>query len=81
MLQPKDTNWLNGYENKPYIYAAHKRPTSDLGTYTIESKRMEKGIPCKRNSKEARVAILILHKINFKISQSSNWLKVQHSEN
>ena len=68
MLQPKDTDWLNGYENMPYIYAAHKRPTSDLGTYTIESKRMEKGILCKWSSKEARVAIPISHKINFKIS-------------
>ena len=32
-----------------------------------ESKRTEKGITCKWNSKEARVAILISHKINFKI--------------
>ena len=23
-------------ENKTYIYAAHKRPTSDLGTYTMK---------------------------------------------
>ena len=68
MLQPKDTDWLNGYENMPCIYAAHKRPTSDLGTYTIESKRMEKSIPCKWSSKEATVAILISHEINFKIS-------------
>ena len=30
MHQPKDTDGLNGYKNKTHIYAAHKRPTSDL---------------------------------------------------
>ena len=29
MLQPKDTDWLNGYKN-PYTYAVYKKPTSDL---------------------------------------------------
>ena len=33
MLQPKDTDWLNGYKNKTHIYAVYKRPTSDLGTH------------------------------------------------
>ena len=33
MLQPKDTDWLNGYKNKTYIYAVYKKPTSDLKTY------------------------------------------------
>ena len=30
MLQPKDTDWLNGYKNKTLIYAIYKTPTSDL---------------------------------------------------
>ena len=30
MLQPKDTDWLNGYKNKTHIYAVYKKPTSDL---------------------------------------------------
>ena len=30
MLQPKDTDWMNGYKNKTHIYAAYKKPTSDL---------------------------------------------------
>ena len=34
MLQPKDTDWLNGYKNKTHIYAVYKRPTSELGTHT-----------------------------------------------
>ena len=29
MLQPKDTDWLNGYKNKTHIYAVYKNPTSD----------------------------------------------------
>ena len=32
MLQPKNTDWPNGYKNKTCIYAAYKRPT-DLETY------------------------------------------------
>ena len=34
MLQPKDTDWLNGYKNKTHVYTVYKRPTSDLGTHT-----------------------------------------------
>ena len=34
MLQPKDTDWLNGYKNKTHVYTVYKRPTSDLGTQT-----------------------------------------------
>ena len=25
MLQPKDTDWLNGYKNKTHIYAVYNR--------------------------------------------------------
>ena len=34
MLQPKDTDWLNGYKNKTHLYAVYKKPTSDLKTHT-----------------------------------------------
>ena len=34
MLQPKDIDWLNGYENKTNKYAVYKRTTSVLGTHT-----------------------------------------------
>ena len=33
MLQPKDTDWLNGYKNKTHIYAVYRKPTSDLKTH------------------------------------------------
>ena len=47
MLQPKDTDWLNGYKNKIHIYAVYKTPTSDLGTHKTESEGKEKDIPCE----------------------------------
>ena len=34
MLQPKDIDWRNGYQNKTLIRAVYKRATSDLGTHT-----------------------------------------------
>ena len=33
MLQPKDTDWMNGYKNKTHIYAVYEKPTSGLKTY------------------------------------------------
>ena len=53
MLQPKDIDWLNGYKKKTHIYAVYNRPTSDVGTCTTESERMEEDIPCKWKSKES----------------------------
>ena len=52
MHQPKDADWLNGYKNKTLLYAAYRRPTSDLETHTTESKRMEKDTPCESKLKE-----------------------------
>ena len=34
MLQPKDTDWVNGYKNKTHLYAVYKKPTSDLKIHT-----------------------------------------------
>ena len=51
---------------KIHIYAAYKRPTSDLETQT-ESKRMEKDIPCEWKPKESWSGNLIPDKIDFKI--------------
>ena len=68
MLQPKDTDWLNGYINKTLIYAVYKKPTSDLGTHTGwkwgDGKRI---FHANGNQKKAGVAILISDKIDFKI--------------
>jgi len=53
MLQPKDTDWQNGYKNSTSIYAFYKGPTSDIGTLT-DREGLEKDIPCKWKSKESR---------------------------
>ena len=69
VLQSKHKDWLNGYKNKTLIYALYKRPTSNLGTHTTESKWLEKDISCKWCPKENRSsnAILISNKIDFEI--------------
>ena len=36
MLQPKDTDWLNGYKNKTHIYEDYKKPISDLKTHRLK---------------------------------------------
>ena len=64
MLQSKDIDWLNRYQNKTHLYSAYKRLTSDLKTYT-ESEGMEKVFHANENQKKARVAILISDKIDF----------------
>ena len=43
MLQPKDTDWLNGYQNKTHIYAVYKRHTSDLGIHTDDKSQIRLG--------------------------------------
>ena len=68
MPQLKDKDWLNGYKNKTPTYVVYKRPTSNLGTHTTESKWLEKDISRKWCPKESRSsnAILISNKIDFK---------------
>ena len=53
MLQPKDTDWLDEYNNKTNRYTVYKKPTSDLKTHMMESERMEKYTPYKWEAKES----------------------------
>ena len=63
MLQPKETDWPNGYKNKTHIYAVYKRPTSDLKTNIDWKWEAEKNtFHANRNEKKAGVAILIWDK-------------------
>ena len=67
MPQPKDKDWLNGYENKTLIYVVYKRPTSKQGTHTDWKWRAGKKIfHANGDQKKAGVAILITDKIDFK---------------
>ena len=67
MLQPKDTDWLNGYKNKTHIYAVQKRPTSDLGHIRLKVTGWKKVLHANGNQKKAGVAVLISDKKDFKI--------------
>ena len=39
MLQPKDTDWLNGYKTKTHISAIYKKLTLDLKTHTNQTNK------------------------------------------
>ena len=67
MLQPKDTDWLNGYKNKTHIYAVYKKPTSDLKTYKLKVRGWKNISHTNGKQKKAGVAILISDKIDLKI--------------
>ena len=47
MLQSKDKEWLNGYQNKSYSYAAYERLTIDLDTHRLQVRGSEKIVPQK----------------------------------
>ena len=69
MLQPKDTDWLNGYKNKTHIYAVYKKPTSDLKTYRLKVRGWKNIFHSNGKQKKAGVAILISDKIDLKIKK------------
>jgi len=53
MLQPEETDWLNGYKTQTHImYAVYKRPTSDLEAHIDWKWEDGKRHPRKWKSKE-----------------------------
>ena len=69
MLQPKDTDWLNGHKNKTHIYAVFKKPTSDLKTYRPKVRGWKNIFHANMKKKKAGVAVLISGKIDLKIKK------------
>ena len=70
MLQPKDTDWLNGYKNKIHIYSVYKKSTSDQKTHVEWKWKDGKNIyifHANGKQKKAGVAVLTSDKINCKI--------------
>ena len=68
MLQPKDTDWLNGYKHKACI----KRSTLDLGTHADWKWGSGKNIfHVNGNQKSTAIAILISDEIYFKIKSAT----------
>ena len=52
MLQPKDTDWLNGYKNNIYMLSIRNPLQTSRHIYS-ESERMEKYILYKWEAKES----------------------------
>src|SRR5574337_415268 len=69
MLQPKDTDWLNGYKNKTHIYAVYKTHFRPKDTYRLEVRGWKNMFHANGNQKKAGVAILISDKIDLKIKK------------
>ena len=69
MLQPKDTDWLNGYKNKTHIYAVYKKPTSDLKTYKLKVRGWKNIFHANGKQNKAGIAILVSEKIDLKIKK------------
>ena len=69
MLQPKDTDWLNGYKNKTRIYAVYKKPTSDLKTYRLKVRGWKNTFHANGKQKKAGVPVLISDKIDLKLKK------------
>ena len=71
MLQPKDTDWLNGYKNKTYIYICclqetHFRPQD---THKLKVRGQKNIFHANGKQKKAGVEILISDKIELKIKK------------
>ena len=67
MLQPKDTDWLNGYKNKTHIYAVYKTHFRPKDTYRLKVRGWKNIFHANGKQKKAGVAILISDKIALKI--------------
>ena len=71
MLQPKDTDWLNGYKNKIYIYIYISRPQEThfrpKDTYRLKMTEWKNIFHANQMQKKAGVEILISEKIDLKI--------------
>ena len=74
MLQPKNTDWLNGYKSKTRIYAVYKKPTSDFKTHIVWKWENGKIYFMQMGStKKSEVAILISDKIDLKIKNITRY--------
>ena len=71
MLQPKDTDWLNGYRSKTHICCLQKTPFRPQDTYRLKVRGWKTIVHANGKQRKAGVAILISDKINLKIKKIS----------
>ena len=70
MLQPKDTDWLNGYKKQdPYICCLQETHFRLQDTYRLKVRGWKNIFHANGKQKKAGVAILISDKINLKIKK------------
>ena len=68
MLQPKDTDWLNGYKNKdPYICCLQETHFRPKDIYRLKVRGWKIIFHANGKQKKTEVAILILDKIDVTI--------------
>ena len=66
MLQPKDTDWLNGHKNKSHIYCLQETHFIPKDTYRLKVRGWKNIFHANGKQKKAGVAILISDKIDLK---------------
>ena len=71
MLQPKDTDWLNGLKNKTHIHAVCETHFRPKDTYRLKVRGWKNIFHANGKQKKAGVAILILDKTDLKIKITS----------
>ena len=64
MLQPKDTDWLNGYKNKTYIFCLQETHFRPRNTYRLKMRGWKNRFQANGRQKKDGVAILISDKID-----------------
>ena len=64
MLQPKDTDWLNGYKKRPIYMLSTRNP---LRTSRLKVRGWKNTFHVNGEQKKVGVAILISDKIDLKI--------------
>ena len=66
MLQPKDTDWLNGYKKRTYICCLQETHFRPKDTYRLKVRGRKNIFLANGRQKKARAAILISDKIDLK---------------
>ena len=70
MLQPKDTDWLNGFKKKnPYISCLQETHFRPKDTYRLKVRGWKNIFHANGMQKKAGVAIFISDKIDLKIKK------------
>ena len=83
MLQPKGTDWLNGYINKTHIYAVYKTHFRPKDTYRLKVRGWKNIFHANGKQKKAGVTIIISDKIGLKIKitrdKEGHYIKIKGS--